>query len=257
MMLAVIFSRQTKPNVIKLHGYVMKQTVLLLCLMIIHVSESFACSPAGQADPWFLYDIKIHQKTLPQGVSVVSKPLSVSYRPWHEDQAAYFVMNASSEPIYFYQPIDLPADAFDRLHEYGDQYHFPNSELPKQFKPRFKLENSKVYYYGRTGSKKERGYINACPSDQTCSGELEFSSIYPQINRLVPRRDSRPAKVQEQNEVLEAAMLTINSFYQGKVQPIKGAVAYRVNQKYDPKQFEKSRQQGIQACEEFMKQFQK
>ncbi|MCH2038605.1 MAG: hypothetical protein MK137_08460, partial [Rickettsiales bacterium] len=156
-----------------------------------------------------------------------------------------------------YQIIDLPADAFDRLHEYGDQYHFPNSELPKQFKPRFKLQDSKLYYYGRTGSKKQMGYINACPNDQTCSGELEFPSIYPNINRLIPRRDNRPEAVEKHNEVPEPTSITINSFYQGKVHPIKGVITYSVNQHYDPQQFEKSRAQGIKACEEFMKQFQK
>ena len=53
----------------------MKQVLILLFLLMLHVSKAFACSPAGEADPWYLYDFKVDQNTLPEGVSVVSKPL--------------------------------------------------------------------------------------------------------------------------------------------------------------------------------------
>ncbi|MCH2038451.1 MAG: hypothetical protein MK137_07665, partial [Rickettsiales bacterium] len=77
----------------------MKQVLILLFLLMLHVSKAFACSPAGEADPWYLYDFKVDQNTLPEGVSVVSKPLSLSHRPWHADQAAYFMINSSGEPL--------------------------------------------------------------------------------------------------------------------------------------------------------------
>jgi hypothetical protein len=194
----------------------------------------------------FLYTIEIDQATLPAGVELISKTFPYG-RPWQKKQPDYFITNKSKIPIYLFEDSGYPAH-FDPKDKplYGDSYIFPNSEIPEEFKPIFKLQNSMVYFYGQLNYKDPRGYILDCEEGSDCY--LEFSKTSPNIgidiDEAVIYQDNRPKEV----VVPEPKEFSINVFYEGKPSVIKGTIHFTLNKDYDPTIFARTWQQGVDAC---------
>src|SRR3990167_11466908 len=84
-----------------------------------------ACSPGGP-NPWFSTTLTFNKSTLPPGIEIVQT--EPTYEP-------YSLINRNPEPFYIVKENNT------------DWKTFPNSELPRNYEPLYKLINSQSYYY--------------------------------------------------------------------------------------------------------------
>ncbi len=206
--------------------------LLLSSLMVLFTQSVFACSPAGP-DPWFATKLSFDQSTLPSGIEIVQT--DPTYEP-------YALINKNSEPFYLVREINpvLLSTA------YGNEYRFPNSELPEGYEPLYKITTNQVYFWGQLSSQDTKGWkpntggINNSAATRVRVGEDIY--ILDGESRQI-FQDNRPAVV----DIPAPQNFKILGFYRGNPVEIKGTLSYSLNEKYDPQRFAK----GVEACNEW------
>ncbi|MBU1970327.1 hypothetical protein KJ605_00915 [Patescibacteria group bacterium] len=183
--------------------------------------SSFACSPAGP-DPWYTEKLSFDNATLPDGIKIVE--IDPTYEP-------YAFVNENSEPFYIVRPNNT------------DWKIFPNSELPKNYEPRFKITPGQVYFWGQLSSKDTEGW-------KPNSGGINNSAVTSvEIDQSIYSLDSESRQIYKDNrpetvDIPDPQNFTILAFYKGSPIEIKGTLSYSLNENYDPHSFEK----GGEAC---------
>ena len=198
-------------------------SLLAFSLMILPGQSVFACSPAGP-DPWFATRLSFDQSTLPSGVEIVQT--DPTYEP-------YALVNKSSEPFYLVKE------------NLTDWKTFPNSELPRNYEPLYKLINNQSFYYledtyskpPKPGYKPNSGGINDSAASRVEIDEKVYT-LEGESRQIY--QDNRPANV----EIPEPQNFKILAFYRDTPVEIRGALHYTLNDKYDPQAFAK----GVEAC---------
>ncbi len=194
--------------------------LLSFSFIVLLAQNVFACSPAGP-DPWFTTKLSFDQTTLPNGVEVVQT--DSIYEP-------YALINKNSEPFYL-------------VRENFTGETFPNSELPKNYEPRFKITSNQVYFWGQLNSQDTEGWkpnsggINNSAATMVRIDEDIY--ILDEESRQI-YQDNRPAVV----DIPAPQNFKILGFYKGNPVEIKGVLSYSLNDKYDPQRFAK----GVEAC---------
>ena len=120
--------------------------VIILLSFTLNPIKTYACSPAG-ASPWFNTSLTFDKRKLPPGVEIVQT--DPTYEP-------YSIINRNMEPFYIVKRVTT------------DWETFPNTELPRIYKPKYKLIDSKSFYYSNdtfseppeSGYKQNSGGIN-------------------------------------------------------------------------------------------------
>jgi len=196
--------------------------------MVLLAQNVFSCTPAGP-DPWFNIELSFDQTTLPSGIEIVQT--DSIYEP-------YILVNKNLEPFYLVRE------------NFTDWKTFPNSELPKNYEPLFKITSNQVYFWGQLSSqdteewKPVSGVINNSPANGVRISEGiyildgESKQIY---------QDNRPAVV----DIPAPQNFKILGFYKGNPVEIKGVLSYSLNDKYDPQRFAK----GVEACNKWDQSF--
>lgn len=192
--------------------------------MLLPDQKAFACSPAPP-DPWFATKLSFDQSTLPSGIEIVQT---------HPTYEPYALINKSSEPFYLVRE------------NLTDWKTFPNSELPKNYEPRYKITANQVYFWGQLSSQDTEGWepnsggINNSAATRVSIGE-DIYVLEGESKQIY--QDSRPAIV----DVPDAQNFKIPGFYRGHPVELKGTVSYSLNEKYDPQRLAN----GVKACNDW------
>lgn len=192
-------------------------------LLIFSSQVVFACTPGGP-DPWFTTKLSFDQTTLPNSIEIVQTD------PTYEQ---YALVNKNSEPFYLVRE------------NLTDWKTFPNSELPKNYEPLYKLINNQSFYYledtyskpPKPGYKPNSGGINNSAASRVEIDERIYT-LEGESRQIY--QDNRPANV----EVPEPQNFKILGFFRGAPLEIRGTLRYFLNEKYDPQVFAK----GVEAC---------
>ncbi len=185
--------------------------------------NTFACIPTGPV-PWFKTKLLFDYSTLPNGIKIVQKG------PTYEE---YVLINKNPEPFYIVK--ENPTD----------WKNFPNSELPRNYEPLYKLTNNQSYYYFNDQYSKlpTAGYkLYSGEGNNSVEGGVTIDEkiyILEGESRQV-YQDNRPAHV----EIPESQSFKILGFYQGSPVEIRGMLMYSLNEDYDPQASAK----GLEAC---------
>lgn len=206
--------------------------LLLFSLLVLQTQNVFACSPGGP-NPWFATQLSFERSTLPSGIEIVQT--DPTYEP-------YALINKSPDPFYLVSEINpvLLSPA------YGNEYRFPNSELPENYEPHYKITSSQVYFWGQLSSQDSEGWkpnsggINNSAATRVRVGEDIY--ILDGESRQI-FKDNRPAVV----EIPSPQNFKILGFSKGNPVEIRGTLNYSLNEKYDPQAFAK----GVEACNEW------
>lgn len=198
--------------------------VVLGLLLLPAEQDVFACSPP-LSDPWFTTQLSFEQATIPSGIEIVQ-----GSHPVHEP---YVLINGSFDPFYV-------------VRENTWKKSFPNSELPDEYEPLYKITSSQVYFWGQRDSRDPEGWKpnsgginNSAATRVGIDGRIyilegESRQIY---------QDDRPAVV----EIPQPQNVKILGFYRGVPVEIRGVLQYSLNEKYDPHVFAR----GVEACNEW------
>jgi hypothetical protein len=201
-------------------------TVLLLLFLLAH--NVFACTPAGP-DPWFVIKLSFDQLTLPSGIEIVqTDPI---YEP-------YSLINKSSEPFYLVRE------------NLTDWKTFPNSELPQNYEPLYKITADQVYFWGQLSSEESVGWKpNSGGINNSAATRVRIDEgiyILEGESRQI-YQDNRPAVV----DIPDQQDFKILGFHRGNPIQIKGRLLYSLNEKYDPQR----RTKGVEACNKWNRSF--
>lgn len=199
---------------------------MVFTLLVLLSQDAFACIP-GRSDPWFATQLSFDQNTLPSGIEIVQT-----------DSTYESLINKSSEPFYLVRE------------NFTDWKTFPNSELPQNYEPRYKLVNNQSFYYledtyskpPKPGYRLNSGGINNSATTRVRIDENVY--ILEGDSRQI-YQDNRPADV----EIPEPQSFKILGFYKGNPLEIHGRLSYSLNEKYDPQRFAK----GVKACNDWNK----
>ena len=197
--------------------------LLTLTLLIFSSRTVFACTPGGP-NPWFATKLSFDQITLPNGIEIVQT--DPTYEP-------YALANNNSDPFYLVRE------------NLTDWKTFPNSELPKNYEPLYKLINGQSFYYiddtyskpPNSGYKPNSGGIN---NSATSRVEIDERIYTLEGESKQISQDNRPTNV----EIPEPQNFKILGFFRGALVEIRGTLHYSLNEKYDPQAFAK----GVEAC---------
>jgi len=192
-----------------------------IALVIFPLQGVFACSPGGP-NPWFATQLSFDQASLPNNIEMVQAD------PVYEQ---YALINKSSEPFYLIRE------------NLTDWKTFLNSELPKNYEPRYKITASQVYFWGQLSSQDTEGWkLNSGGINNSAATRVRIDdSVYTlegESKQIF--QDNRPTVV----EIPEFQNFKILAFYKGAPVEIRGALHYSLNDKYDPQAFAK----GVEAC---------
>lgn len=186
---------------------------MLSFLFIVLLAQNvFACSPAGP-DPWFATELSFDQTTLPNGIEIV------------QTDSTYELINKNSDPFYLVRE------------NFTDWKIFPNSELPKNYEPRFKITSNQVYFWGQLSSQDIEGWK---PNSGATRVRIDEDIYNLDGESMQIYQDNRPAVV----DIPAPQDFIILGFYRGNPVEIKGVLSYSLNDKYDPQRFAK----GVEAC---------
>jgi|GEM_PF-5979811 len=210
----------------------------LLCALILWITPSlvYACDPAYNPDPWFVYEFKVDKAVVPEGLKFEKAATS--------DGVSDAIMYNGSEPIYFYNPQGgVPTHLVNTPQ--AERYIFENSELPEAFEPLLKLRDSQLFYYDNGGFDKQKsaGYYVSC--EENCSALTLDKLLLSPIP--ITRKDNRPKDV----KVLPDMPFSIPFYYQGREHAITGNIVFHLNENYDANAGETSFQKGVRACEKW------
>ena len=203
--------------------------LLLFSLLVLQTQNVFACSPGGP-NPWFATQLSFEKSTLPSGIEIVqTDPI---YEP-------YALINKSPDPFYLVREINpvLLSPA------YGDEYRFPNSELPENYEPRYKITSSQVYFWGQLSSQdNEEWRPNSGGINNSAATRVRVNEDIYILNGESRQiyKDNRPTTV----DIPDSQTFKIPGFYKGSAVEIRGTLNYSLNEKYDPQAFAK----GVEAC---------
>jgi len=203
--------------------FIKQSTTSFLIISILFFTftvTSFACSPAGP-DPWYIEELSFDNTTLPDGIKIVE--IDSAYEP-------YALINENTEPFYIVRPNNTGKT-------------FPNSELPKNYEPLFKITSNQVYFWGRLSSEDTEGWKpNSGGINNSGTTSLKINqdlySLESESRQIY--KDNRPKTV----DIPDPQKFTILAFYKGSPIEIKGTLSYSLNDNYDPHKFEKS----VEAC---------
>lgn len=203
-----------------------------------------ACDPAGQADPWFLYELQVTPGSLPEGVEVITAGGdNPEGETWQELQETYFLINRAETPLYFYRS-GLPGQKQAQEETSGDQAQWPNSGLPEPLQPIFKLVNETVYVYLTYGPPENRGWRAHCRKEQDCHSRLSLSRLLQNINELMKYDDNRPSYA----KIPPPEPFRFDVYYGDKPHRLEGTLYFRLNPIYDSEAYAKSWAKGVEAC---------
>lgn len=224
--------------------YMIRVSVFLLAFFLLPPAAANACSPAGQADPWFLYEAQIIPETLPDGVEIISEGGDdPDAETWQGLQKNYFFINKGKIPLYFYRS-GLPEREPGDDETSGDQAHWPNSGLPEPLQPIFKLVNKTIYFYLPYGPPEEMGWRVICPEGQDCHSRLPLSHLLQNIHKLMKYDDNRPSYA----KIPPPETFQFGVYYGDKPHRLEGSLFFRLNPIYDPEAYAKSWTKGVEAC---------
>lgn len=198
--------------------------VVLGFLLLLAAQDVFSCDP-GRPDPWFTTRLSFDEATVPSGIEIVQGDHSV-YEP-------YALINKNSEPFYL-------------VRENPWKKSFPNSELPDEYEPLYKITSSEVYFWGQRDSRDPAGWkpnsggINNSAAARVSINENVY--ILEEKSRQI-YQDDRPAVA----EIPQPQNFKILGFYRGVPIEIRGTLQYSLNEKYDPQVFAR----GVKACSEW------
>jgi len=169
-------------------------------------------APAAPA-PWFNKDIIINKTTPPPSIEVISSSV-----PSDTNLYSLSFVNKGSDPFYFLESVDQ-----------NRRYLAPNTELPIEYLPRYKLTTTKVYEYyehddGRWFELNNYGN-HGLPVWQAF--KIKQSLKFEGGEKL--SGSGRPKDIQIPNPVSVSA----SAFYQGKLITIRGIVTYSLNNDYN------------------------
>ena len=195
-----------------------------ILIALIFLSSIVLTSEPGSPDPWYIIKIRIGESSLPPGVVFV-----VDERPSYN---YYALRNDESTPFY----LAYPAAAYFDTEYIAEMY--PNSELPPKVIPKYKIVSSEAYYYDSFEKRWARnsGGING---RATYEVQIEPYLITEMIGLEIKQiyADDRPASV----EVSEPQNFSFVAYYgDGEQVNITGTIVYELNEKYDPKRFQKN-----------------
>lgn len=163
---------------------------ILLTLLLSHRSELNAAIPEGQPSPYEKVTYHLDTSNFPPGLKVFSP----------KDPPIEGLTNEGSEPFYLVEKVGAVVTSY------------PNSELPPNYRPIYKLQNSQVYLY-------------------SASGYWPLSiSHYGELAKMVAI-NSMPCEIGESSQVEGKAIsgpqkLTCLGFYRGQEIAINGEVVY-------------------------------
>lgn len=198
---------------------------LLFSSSISLPSYIHACTPS-EPDPWFTIALTLNTSTLPSGVEIVQSS---------QTDQSHALINRNPEPLYIVKENNT------------DWKTFPNSGLPRNYEPIYKLINSQSYYYFNDtySEPPTSGYKpNSGGVDNVAASRVEIDEqIYTlDGNSKQIFEDNRPASV----DIPTPQTVRILAYYQGQPLQITGTFQYSLNEQYDPKAGEK----GAKACAE-------
>lgn len=205
---------------------------VIWCLIII--GNVSACSPSS-GDPWFKISLDFDQDTLPGGILIVETD------PYYEP---YAIKNLNDEPFYLITPYRSSKDFYDE--------DYPNSELPSDYAPKFKLISEKVYFYGQTSSSDFLGWKeNSGGLDNAAASQVRLTTSYSVSEIMIIEdgfenlyADERPYDV----EIPTQQSFKIQGYYKDELIEITGIISYLLNEDYYPNR----RAEGIEACNEWV-----
>lgn len=204
-----------------LKKFVLLVLLATLTLVTFPPQGVFACSPGGP-NPWFATQLSFDSLTLPSGIEIVKT--DPTYEP-------YALINKNSEPFYLVRE------------NFTDWKTFPNSELPKNYEPRYKITASQVYFWGQLSSQDTEGW-------KPNSGGINNSAVTRvRIDEGIYILEGESRQIYEDNrpaivDIPDLQNFKILGFSKGNQVEIRGILNYSLNEKYDPQAFAK----GVEAC---------
>lgn len=166
-----------------------------------------SCGILGSPDPWFKTQVTFDKNTIPNGIEIQANS---TYDP--------SLINKSLEPFYL-------------VEKNSSNESYPNSELPPNYKPLYKITASQEYFWGRKNivSNDAEGW-NWTGSNIAIYSIHDNQSFHTLEQSKQIFAANRPANVQ----IPEPQNFKILGFYKGSPVEIRGTIHYSLNDKYDP-----------------------
>jgi hypothetical protein len=193
--------------------------ILALSNLIVPNETASACTP-GLPDNWYTIHLAFDSATMPAGVQIVET---------HPIAQPYAITNTNPEPFYLVREA-----AFDWV-------TYPNSGLPDNFVPAYKIEDGQVYYWSNSDS--DGQWVASYGGiDNSSAREVEVDDDIYDLDGESGQvyQDNRPANV----EIPGPQHFTILAFYQGEPLEITGTLSYSLNESYIPDQYA----EGVKFC---------
>jgi hypothetical protein len=193
--------------------------ILVLSSLVVPSETASACTP-GLPDNWYTIHLTFDSATIPAGVQIVET---------HPIAQPYAITNTNADPFYLVRQ------------SINDWLTYPNSGLPDNYVPVFKIEAGRVYFWSISDSdgkwKPNYGGIDNAGASQV--------AVEPNIYML----DGETRQVYEDNrpdnvEIPGPQRFTILAFYQGEPLEITGTLSYSLNANYNPYQYA----EGVRFC---------
>jgi hypothetical protein len=179
-------------------------SIVALALLLFSVMPANACLPRGPG-PWFNASIDIDTANLPPDVAVLNN-----------DSEFPQIANHSSIPIY------LVADN-------PSKQKYPGSEVPDSYRPINKVVSDKVYVYSSKSASLAQNWQVGDPYVRAADiATLSVTNYKLDGNNNQIYGYNRPAFV----KIPDAQNLTVLTYYQGRLLPLRGRMVYTLNEAY-------------------------